>query len=391
EAVIARGLVWKTNVGSPPTLEDNEGTTIEGSGIGAFTSTMASLANFSNYAVRAYATNSAGTAYGDTKYFWTLVGPPAVTTVDITNIDAHVATGGGEVTDFGGSTSLDGVGVVWSTTPNPDISDVNSYDGFSQIYPFSPTSDNPFEILLSGLEPDTKYYVRAFAGNAHSTAYGQEITFTTGSFSTQTGSFEDARDNTQYSTVTISGQTWMAENLAYLPEVCAPDADCGYWVYDYSGTDVNAAKAESNYTTYGVLYNWEMASTSCPAGWHLPSRSEWSIFEMNLVLEYNWAIGHVRPNDSDQGGKIKETGTTHWDSPNAGATNISGFTALPGGRLYDLNNTFENIQSHGYFWASDTPITEQAFFRHVRWDYTKILAENRPPEGGYSVRCLQDQ
>ncbi|MCK5370750.1 MAG: fibrobacter succinogenes major paralogous domain-containing protein [Cyclobacteriaceae bacterium] len=245
---------------------------------------------------------------------------------------------------------MDGVGIVWGTSPNPDLSDVNSYDG---LYNFHPNHDNPFVALLSGLEPETQYYVRAFAGNAHSTTYGEEKTFTTGSFTTQKDSFTDSRDNKQYSTVTISGQTWMAENLAYLPEVCASDVDCGYWVYDYSGTDVSAAKATPNYTTYGVLYKWEMANSSCPAGWHLPTSEEWSILEMNIGMSYNHAYygGSINDRGTDEGGKLKETGTTHWNSPNEGATNISKFTALPGGARF-VDKTFVEIGASCYFWTS---------------------------------------
>ena len=134
--------------------------------------------------------------------------------------------------------------------------------------------------------------------------------------------FTDFRDGNHYNVVKIANQVWMAENLKYLPSVVGPPTTSYtlpyYYVYGYYGTDVNAAKATANYTTYGVLYNWAAALTSCPAGWHLPGTGEWT-----QLTDY---LGGL----STAGGKLKETGTAHWASPNTGATNEYGFTALPG-------------------------------------------------------------
>lgn len=146
-------------------------------------------------------------------------------------------------------------------------------------------------------------------------------------------------DGDNYAVVTIGEQTWMAENLRYLPSVVGPDtgsedvAGSYYYVYGYNGTDISEAKATENYDTYGVLYNWSAAMNGeessednpsgvqgiCPAGWHLPSKAEWT-----ELTDY---LG----GGSVAGGKLKEIGTTHWSSPNTGATNETGFTALPGG------------------------------------------------------------
>jgi len=387
--VTARGLVWALTTSEEPTIESNLGMTTEGSGIGAFSSPIISLLPVVNYRARAYATNSAGTAYGESKSFGTLEGPPSVTTADVTNIDAHVATGGGTVTDFGGANSLDGVGVVWGKTPDLDLSDINSYDGFRQLYPFNQGGDNSFEVPLTGLDPGTLYYVRAFAGNDFGTSYGEAKTFTTGSFIVDTGSFTDTRGGGKtYNTITISGQTWMAENLAYLPEVCPSATDCGYWVYDYQGSVVADAIATANYDTYGVLYNWDMASQACPVGWHLPSRDEWSILELNIGMSYNDTYGGQYWAGTDQGGKLKEAGTVHWNSPNTGATNISGFTGLPGGECSVLDTfQFQGITAN--FWTSDGGPDDY---------YVRILSEGRAEIGhtklwdihGFSVRCIQD-
>ena len=135
--------------------------------------------------------------------------------------------------------------------------------------------------------------------------------------------FTDSRDGNLYETVEIGTQCWMKQNLAYLPSVNPPSGGSQtlpyYYVYGYSGTGVSEARATANYQTYGVLYNWTASLTACPQGWHLPSDSEWDV----LV---NYLGG-----DNVAGGKMKEAGTAHWNSPNTGATNESGFTGLPGG------------------------------------------------------------
>src|SRR5574344_137160 len=181
---------------------------------------------------------------------------------------------------------------------------------------------------------------------------------------------KDARDNQTYRIVTIGSQTWMAENLKYLPSVVGPETGSQttphYYVYGYDGTNVADAKATDNYATYGVLYNWtaamngEASSTTnpsgiqgvCPAGWHLPSDAEWT-----ELTDY---LGGA----SVAGGKLKETGTTHWDSPNTGATNETGFTALPGGYRTNLG-FFNNIGYHGNWWSATESGATNAWTRYM--------------------------
>ena len=120
----------------------------------------------------------------------------------------------------------------------------------------------------------------------------------------------------------------------------------------------------ANRDTYGGLYTWAAAVNGttgsdtnpsgvqgvCPDGWHLPSDAEWKELEMFL------GMSQVDANESgwrgtDEGGKLKEAGTTHWNSPNAGATNESGFTALPGG-FRDFDGSFNNLGYNAAFWAA---------------------------------------
>jgi uncharacterized protein (TIGR02145 family) len=390
--ITARGFVWRETGVGHPTLEENDGFTIEGNGLGAYSGSIAPLDYATSYNVRAYATNNAGTSYGDLKVFTTIPGPPSVTIVSVTNIDAHVATATAEVIDLAGASTC-WIGIYWDIFENPDSDNHQGYIG-QTVY-----AEGKVEVLLTGLSPEAIYYIRAIVGsNADIVVNGEENSFTTSPFTYQADSFTDARDNISYNTVTISGQTWMAENLAYLPEVCDVDTECGYWVYDYSGTDVPSAKATDNYSEYGVLYSQLTAKEACPTGWHLPSSDEWSLLEINIGMEYNYAYGNLNRKNTTEGDKLKEVGDTHWTdtypAPNSG-TNVTGFTALPGGvRDIISNNTFQYLESIAYFWTSTIigNTSDEVIYRTIhgsairknRW--SKVPYENM----GMSVRCVKD-
>ena len=209
------------------------------------------------------------------------------------------------------------------------------------------------------------------------------------------GTFVDERDNREYSWVKIGEQIWMAENLKYLPSVVGPgtgfNSEAYCYVYGYDGTSISAAKATENYATYGVLYNWTAAMNGaessdanpsgvqgiCPDGWHLPSDAEWT-----ELTDY---LGEI----SVAGGKLKETGTTHWQSPNAGANNESGFTALPGGSRNDFGG-FHNISYYGYWWSSTEINSNNAWRRYLSYDYSNVNRDYNNKSLGFSVRCLRD-
>ncbi|HNU59751.1 MAG TPA: fibrobacter succinogenes major paralogous domain-containing protein [Aquaticitalea sp.] len=188
----------------------------------------------------------------------------------------------------------------------------------------------------------------------------------------------DPRDGHHYSLVKIGSQVWMAENLKYLPGVAGPGTGSQtapyYYVYGYDGTDVDAAKTTANYSAYGVLYNWPAAVNACPTGWHLPSDAEWTALTTYL--------------DGD-GGKLKETGTTHWASPNTGATNQTGFTALPGG-YRNSSGTFNYIGNYGYWWSATEHSETNAWSRYLGYDYNYVSRSNFDKELGFSVRCVRD-
>lgn len=199
------------------------------------------------------------------------------------------------------------------------------------------------------------------------------------------GFFTD-EDGKVYKTVVIGDQTWMAENLAYIPEVFPPDGDGGIWVYDYFGNYVETAKKTNNYNTYGCLYNWEMARSSCPDGWHLPSDEEWKTMEKYLGMSQN-AADLTGWRGTDEGDDLKSTNL--WVE-NGNGTNESGFNGLPGGIRYSRAGFFEHIGRYGDWWTATGTSDTTAWSRGLHRGYTQVYRGKEDKEGGRSVRCIKD-
>jgi uncharacterized protein (TIGR02145 family) len=136
----------------------------------------------------------------------------------------------------------------------------------------------------------------------------------------------------------------------------------------------------SNKTTYGALYNWFAVNTGklCPVGWHVPGDSEWT-----TLIDF---LG----GESVAAGKMKEKGTAHWISPNTYATNISGFSALPGGCRSSNKGTFFYIGFRNYWWSSTEGNTNCVWDRSLHYYYGNVYRSSDNKEYGLSVRCVRD-
>ena len=237
---------------------------------------------------------------------------------------------------------------------------------------------------------NTTYYARSYATNSIGTAYGNEVTFA--AWLNQAGATVLDIEGNSYSTVKIGDQVWMAENLKTSKyrngEPISNVADNTQWtnipIGDYSqGAYCNYSNNAANADTYGRLYNWYAVTNSrniCPQGWHVPSDAEWKKLEAYLG---GWLVA---------GGKMKEIGATHWSNSNIGATNESGFTALPGGYRFS-DATFNDISSKGYWWSSTeltTNPTTHALSRVLNSDNAKFSSFGYPKNSAFSVRCIKD-
>ena len=168
--VIARGVCW--NTAHNPTMADNK--TFDGNGSGAFSSNLTGLDPNTQYYVRTYAMNSVGRAYGNEISFTSGEGPTAtVTTAGISEITSTSAVSGGEIISGGGAT-ITAWGICWSTSQNPALYNDASYGTTGDIGGMS-----VFIGYLSGLNPATIYYVRAYVINSSGVAYGNQVSFTT--------------------------------------------------------------------------------------------------------------------------------------------------------------------------------------------------------------------
>jgi len=169
DAVTARGVCWNTTAN--PVVTDSH--TTDGTGIGTFVSNITALNSGTTYHVRAYATNSAGTAYGNDVSFTTTTTPgitiPTLTTTAISSITATSSASGGNISSDGGA-AVSARGVCWSTSPAPVVTGNHTTDG---------TGIGAFTSSITGLTAGTVYYVRAYATNTSGTAYGNEVSFTT--------------------------------------------------------------------------------------------------------------------------------------------------------------------------------------------------------------------
>lgn len=281
----------------------------------------------------------------------------------VQNITDNGADCSGTIQNYSGSIIIS-QGFCWSTQKDPTISDTSINDS---------TGSTSFACKISGLSPNTVYYVRAFATNNVDTYYGNNY-----KLKTYTSSVTDIDGNVYYS-VTIGSQIWMSENLK---TTTYNDGTKIPLVMDKSEWNQNTGPGYCYYDNdyrnkkiYGALYNYYTITGGalCPDGWHVATDDDWS-----TLINYVGGIGV-------SGEKLRSI--LHWDISTRSGSDEFNFCALPGG--YRAHSWFRYLGECGYWWSvieSDDPSV---------WSlggYTdKMFRISSPTKTfGYSVRCVKD-
>jgi len=204
-------------------------------------------------------------------------------------------------------------------------------------------------------------------------------------------------DNNVYQTIKIGKQWWMTENLKVihyrngdaLPNVIDNDE----WKELTTGAYCHYENDSSNVATYGKLYNWYAISDThsiAPEGWHIPTDDEWKELEIFLGMSQN-EVDKMEWRGTDEGGKLKETGVAHWYSPNTGATNEYGFTALASGNRNYKDGHYNNLGFSTTFWLMSDYNSTSTWHRSLRWGDSDIHRTDKyDKKDGFSVRCISD-
>jgi uncharacterized protein (TIGR02145 family) len=369
-----RGLCWNTT--GKPTLTDS--ISKSGMGKGSFSKDLLYLKPASTYYVRAYAKNKAGTAYGNEVTFNTSVMQlPKVRTFSPIFKSSSTILAGGSFTLSQPDVIAQEYGVCMSTSPDPTIeSTLLKYEPYVYV--------TSYWIEIKGLIVGNTYYIRAYAINEAGVAYGNNIKI---AMTNETGPVTDYDGNT-YQVVRIGDQVWMADNLRtthFCDGTALKNVTNGYWdqsvpVYGWYNND-----SASYNQPYGCLYNFESTIrirglNICPVGWHVADEKDWT-----KLIDY---LG----GEDVAGGKLKEAGTTHWQNPNSGATNETGFNGLPGG-MTDFNNGFSSLGITGYYWSAGdiNEIADPKVFIHaLSSENSKVVTIESSKIHGNSVRCIRD-
>lgn len=202
-------------------------------------------------------------------------------------------------------------------------------------------------------------------------------------------------DGNVYQTVKIGNQIWMSENLKVFHYRNGDDIPNVTWGWQnlsegaccYYNNDIN------NIAIYGLLYNGYAVNdirNLAPEGWHVPTDEEWKELEMFLGMSQTEADS-TGYRGTNEGGKLKEAGTAHWESPNTGATNESGFAALPGGLRNYYNGEFYIMDSCASFWASPVRSSGYCGSRSLSYKYSEVgRSSYSSMQWGYSIRCIRN-
>ena len=367
--VSARGIVWSTTTN--PTLSSS--VLNLGSGTGAFSGTLSGLSPNTLYYIRAFATNSAGTAYGNQESFSTLAATvPVLSTNSVASITQTTALSGGNITSDGGA-PVTQRGVVYATTQNPTLANAFTEDG---------SGSGNFTSTLSGLTPNTTYYVRAYATNSIGTAYGNELSFI----------FNPPVYTCGANVAPGVWKQFMCHNLGAANPAADPftpswEINGGYWQW---GRKDMAAPGPSgpgiNEANEGVIAGWntnnapdgswsdavKSSNDPCPTGYRVPTWAQWQgLIANNLVANVGSSWTEIATNYS--------TGKRFGDAL---------VLPVPGGRNGEGNGVLYARGSSGYYWSSSEIGSDRAWILDVNPSGAVTYNSHRPY--GYSIRCIAE-
>ena len=396
--VTARGVCWSTS--HNPTIEDAH--TNDGTLAGSYTSTMFVLRHKTTYYVRAYASNSDGTAYGEEKSFTTEVCPLPSVGISNTCVEDGIIhiTSSCSMSDV--NYPVTARGICWSTSPNPTLDNAYTTDG---------SGSGTFTSELKNIPANTDIYIRAYSTNDGGTKYSAETILNTHTNSRDgqscaSGSTVTDRDGNIYNTVQIGNQCWMKENLrttkyadgTSISQGSDYSTTVGYWYYPNNSS--------SNKATYGLLYNWKAvmrnASSSsanpsgvqgiCPTGWYVPSDAEWTQLTDYVRKQCQYQCENEISSFNIAKALASTTGwTTSSSACDVGngqeSNNVTGFSALPAGQYGSYDGDFGGC---AYFWSATENGSSYTYIRYFLYYDAGVIESYSYKGDGFSVRCLRD-
>lgn len=386
--ITARGVVWNTS--SNPTISLTTKTT-DGTGIGSFTSNVINLTLNTTYYVRAYATNSVGTAYGNEVTFTTsAIQLPVLTTSAISNITQNTASSGGNITSDGGG-AITSRGVVWSTTQNPTIElSTKTTDG---------SGNGTFNSNITNLTPNTQYYVRAYATNSAGTGYGNELLFTTQTIPNAnlypTGTVFCNNIATAVVDVInpVTGKIWMDRNLGATQVATSSTDSASYGDLYQWGRRADGHQCRNSSTTTILSLNDQpshgnfITETLTPRDWRNPGNN--NLWQGETGINNPCPIGYRIPTITEY---LQEMNT--WNANNSDGAFSTPLKFPMAGQREGSYGAITNITSgvgNGSYWSSTvSTVINQTQSRMFNFNYATSGAFDDYRVNGKSIRCIKN-
>jgi len=279
-----------------------------------------------------------------------------------------------------------------------DTGSLYIFTGFGSVrsvdltYPYALTVVNETGLYINGASQKASCIDVSLITTTTTTSTSSTTTTTSSTTTTTSSTTTTTTSSTTTTTTTavplpsviIGSQEWTTENLDVVTyrngDVIPQITDMTAWANATSGAWCYYGNSFGTGLTYGKLYNWYAVNDPrglAPVGYHVPSKLE---FDMLLLFLGGPTVA---------GGKMKEAGLSHWQTPNTGAINTSGFTALPGGNRL-ISGTFGSILQIGFFWTSTEINAISAYPAYLRWDSTNVWQWSQEKTKGFSVRLIKD-